>query len=494
MQCAHLGVDCDPPMNESPMTPTAPEAAAAAQGSFAPPIAEPASSELLPLRLKAAYGVGDAAPAMAAVIISFFQLFFLTSVAGLSPIAAGSILLVARFVDGVTDPVMGWISDRTRSRFGRRRFWLLVGAVPFGVLFALQWLVPPVDPALRWWYYLVIISLFSVAFTVIHIPYTSLTPELTRDYNERTSLNSFRFAFSIGGSLTAGVLHPIVVGQFASPQVGYTVAGLLFGTLMIFPMLITFGGVRERHQQASDAPPQALLELLRALVSNRPYLFVVGIYLCSWMAIQVTSAVLPFYITFWLQRPDLFSVMILAVQGTALVFLFIWTWLSKRIGKKGVYLLGMLIWIAVQGGLFFVQPDQVNLAIGLGVLAGAGVATGYLMPWSMLPDVMEYDELVSGQRREGLFYGMMVFIQKLGIALGIFLVGVFLETQGFIADVLPGGQPDSALLAIRAMVGPVPSGALLLGIVLTIGYPITRRKHAEITAQLAARRAQVVAS
>lgn len=455
---------------------------------------EPDASEILPLPVKFAYGAGDAAPAMAAVIISFFQLFFLTSVAGLGPIAAGSILLVARFVDGVTDPVMGWISDRTRSRFGRRRFWLLVGAVPFGVLFALQWLVPPVDPGLRWWYYLAIISLFSVSFTLIHIPYTSLTPELTRDYNERTSLNSFRFAFSIGGSLTAGVLHPVVVGQFASPQVGYTVAGLLFGTLMIFPMLITFAGVRERYQAASDAPPQSFPALLRALISNRPYMFVVGIYLCSWMAIQITSAVLPFYITFWLQRPDLFSVMILAVQGTALVFLFIWSWLSTRIGKKGVYLLGMLIWIGVQGGLFFVQPDQVNLAIALGVLAGAGVATGYLMPWSMLPDVMEYDELVSGQRREGVFYGMMVFIQKLGIALGIFLVGLFLETQGFITDALPGGQPDSALLAIRAMVGPVPSVALALGILLTIGYPITRRKHAEITAQLAARRAQASAA
>ncbi|NJL05335.1 MAG: MFS transporter [Chloroflexaceae bacterium] len=454
-----------------------------------PPTYSPTpASELLPLRTKVAYGIGDAAPAMASISKSFFQLFFLTSVAGLSPIAAGTILLLARIVDGITDPLMGMLSDRTRSRFGRRRFWLLVGSVPFGVLFAAQWLTLPVDPSLRWWYFLAVITLFSLAFTLVHIPYTALTPELTRDYNERTSLNSYRFTFSILGSLTAGVSFPIIVGQFATPQQGYMVAGLVFGVLMMFPMLVTFAGVRERHDPASDAPPQSLPDLLRGVVGNRPYLYVVGIYLCSWMAIQITSAVLPFYITFWLQRPDLFSVMILAIQGTALVFLFVWGWLSKRIGKKGVYLLGMLIWISVQGALFFVAPDQIGLAIGLAVLAGVGVATGYLMPWSMLPDVMEYDELQSGQRREGIFYGLMIFVQKFGIALGIFLVGVFLETQGFNGDLLPSQQPDSALFAIRAMVGPVPSLFLVGGILLTIGYPITRRKHAEIMAQLAARR------
>jgi GPH family glycoside/pentoside/hexuronide:cation symporter len=182
--------------------------------------------------------------------------------------------------------------------------------------------------------------------------------------------------------------------------------------------------------------------------------------------------------------------MLLAVQGSALIFLFVWSAVSQRIGKKVVYIIGMLFWIGVQSVLFFIQPDQVLLALLLGVLAGVGVATAYLIPWSMMPDVIEYDEMRTGQRREGIFYGFMVFLQKVGLGLGLYLVGVALEWQGFIEQPQPGDvQPESALTAIRVLIGPVPTVVLICGIILTAFYPITKQKHAEILAQLEARRA-----
>lgn len=451
-----------------------------------------AAGEKLPLATKLAFGAGDLSPAIATIVVAFFQLFFLTTVAGLGPGVAGTILLVAKIWDAVSDPVMGWITDNTRSRYGRRRPWLLYGAVPFGVVFFLQWVVPPLGDTGKFLYYLLMAVLLDTAFTMVSVPYTALTPELTSDYNERTSLNSFRFAFSIGGSLLGLIVHQTIVGSFGEDaQMGYLVAGGVLGVFCVLPFLWCFAGVRERHQaETADVSELSVLQQVGVAFRTVPYLFVIGIYLCSWLAVQVTAAVLPFYITFWIERADLQLPMIAAVQGSALVFLFVWNAVCSRIGKKAVYLSGMTFWIGVQSVLFFLQPEQIGLAMVLAVLAGVGVATAYLIPWSMMPDVMEYDELRTGQRREGIFYGFMVFAQKVGLAIGLFIVGWALETQGFNEQLAAGQQPEAALLAIRIMVGPVPTVILICGMILTAFYPITRQKHAEILAQLAARRGQ----
>jgi GPH family glycoside/pentoside/hexuronide:cation symporter len=187
---------------------------------------------------------------------------------------------------------------------------------------------------------------------------------------------------------------------------------------------------------------------------------------------------------------DLIPVMLFAVQGSALVFLFVWSAVSRRIGKKAVYMIGSLIWIGVQAFLFFLQPEQIDLAIILGLIAGAGVATAYLIPWSMMPDIIELDELETGQRREGMFYGFMVFLQKMGLALGLFLVGQILQFSGFNENLQPGQQPESALLAIRLLIGPMPTLILISGMVLTAFYPITKASHAETLAKLALRRSE----
>ena len=193
--------------------------------------------------------------------------------------------------------------------------------------------------------------------------------------------------------------------------------------------------------------------------------------------------------TFWLQRADLIQIVLLAVQGSAFISLFIWSAVSRRIGKKAVYIIGMAFWILVQSGLFFVQPEQTTLTIVLAALAGVGLATAYLIPWSMMPDVIELDELATGQRREGVFYGFMVLLQKVGLALGLFLVGVALQWQGFNERAPAGQQPESALFAIRVMIGPVPTVILICGIILAAFYPITKKKHEELLEKLRERQA-----
>jgi glycoside/pentoside/hexuronide:cation symporter, GPH family len=452
----------------------------------------------LPLSTRLAFGAGDLSPGIAAIIIGFFQALFLTTVAGLSPGAAGLILLLSRVWDAITDPWMGIISDRTRSRFGRRRFWILVGAVPFGLVYFLLWWVPPLGETTRFFYYLVVILAFNTAFTVVNVPYTSLTAELTGDYDERTTLNSFRFAFSIGGSLVAGVLHGILITRFCADatrclpeesRLGYLLSAAIFGLFMILPFFWCVAGTRERYTPRTGTTSLPIREQLRIAASNQPFLFVIGIYLCSWMALQITQNVIGFYLTFYLQRADMFPIVLLAVQGSAMIFLFVWSAASRKIGKQAVYYSGMCFWIAVMAGLFFLGPDQITLAIVLGALAGVGIATAYLVPWSMLPDVIDLDELNTGERREGIFYGMMTFAQKTGVGMGIALTLQALDWYGFSRDLLPGQQPESALLALRWMVGPVPTVLLIIGMILVYRYPLTRARHDQIQAELAARRA-----
>ena len=209
--------------------------------------------------------------------------------------------------------------------------------------------------------------------------------------------------------------------------------------------------------QTEEPESLPFFEQLKIVFSNRPFLFVIGIYLFSWLGVQVTASIIPYFVVncMGLKESDVPTVMI-AVQGTALLMLFVWGALSKKIGKKIVYFLGMSLWIIAAAGLFFLQPGQIVLMYVMAVMAGIGVSTAYLIPWSMIPDVIELDELQTGQRREGIFYGFMVLLQKFGLAFGLFLVGNALQVSGFKESVAGSPlpiQPESALFAIRIAVG-----------------------------------------
>ncbi len=442
---------------------------------------------------KLAYGVGDLGTGMTANILIFFLLPFLTNTVGLAAGLAGSIYAITRFWDALNDPLIGILSDRTRSRWGRRRPWLLFSALPFALTFAAQWWIPfPGRTGLLFAYYLAVSLLFNTFYSAANIPYASLTAELTQDYDERTQLNQFRFAFSVGGSMVAVVTFPLLVNLLPDRAAGHLLAGVCFGVISALPLLLCFWGVREQYQSWRD--PLPLLQQLRVAFSNRPYLFVSGIYLCSWLAFQFTATIIPYFIVFWMQLPEVWiSLVVLAVQSVAVLTLFAWTRLSAHLGKRAMYLIGAGFWLISQAGLFFLQPGQERFMIALALLAGVGVsATAYLGPWSMLPDVIDLDELHTGERREGIFYALMVFLQKVGLGLGLFFLGQVLEWSGFIPSVAgepPPTQPESALLAIRLAIGPLPAVVLIGGSVLVWLYPITRQRHRQILMQLEARRA-----
>ncbi|MDZ8260165.1 MFS transporter [Nostoc sp. ChiQUE01b] len=459
-------------------------------------------SKKLDLKTKLAYGAGDLGPAITANISVFYLLIFFTSVAGIPAGLAGTILMIGKIWDGINDPFVGFLTDKTKSRrWGRRLPWMFYGAIPFGVFFFLQWTVPQFSANQSdniwplFWYYVAIGVVSQAFYTVVNLPYTAMTPELTQDYDERTSLNSYRFTFSIGGSILSLILTQIVFSLIADRQQRYLVLAAICTVISILGLYWCVFGVRDRilafeakRIQTEEPTSLPFFEQLKIVFSNRPFLFVIGIYLCSWLGVQITASIIPYFVVNYmgLKESDVPPVLI-AVQGTALLMLFVWGGLSKKIGKKVVYFLGMSLWIIAAAGLFFLQPSQRVLMYVMAVMAGIGVSTAYLIPWSMIPDVIELDELQTGQRREGIFYAFMVLLQKFGLALGLFLVGNALQVAGFKESVagspLPM-QPESALFAIRIAVGPIPTVFLIFGLILTYFYPITREMHAQIMLKL----------
>ncbi|ELR96597.1 MFS transporter [Gloeocapsa sp. PCC 73106] len=523
------------------------------------------TTEKLNFTTKLAYGAGDLGSAITAGILIFFLLFFLTNVAGIPPGLAGLVLAVGKIFDAINDPFVGIWSDRTRSPWGRRLPWMFWGAVPFGVFFVLQWLVPPLNLWSLFFYYVLVGILFNIAYTMVNLPYTALTPELTKDYNERTSLNSFRMSFSVGGSILSLILAGLVLQQYPEdPQKQYAVLGLVaslisviaifwcvlrvpernsqpilsqsqkkilgkglvvagvgaivyalirslltgqiniivivaaivgleitvFGVTMIFsrlePHLVSKERIDSTQTNLNDSLP--IKQQLKIAFQNRPFLYVIGIYLCSALCVQLTGSILIYFVVNWMGlSPQSFPVVAIVVQGTALIMLFGWQKFSDRFGKKNTYFCGIFFFILSQFGLFFLQPGQIFWLYVLAVISGFGVSVSYLIPWSMLPDVIEVDELRTGSRREGIFYSFMVLAQKVCLALALFLVGIALQLAGFIQQI-PGGeipiQPPAALLAIRIVLGPFPTIVLLISLVLAYFYPITEEFHTQIRAQL----------
>jgi len=453
---------------------------------------ETAPAEKLSFGRKLAFGVGDLGPALVASIQGFFLNAFLLDIAGIRPGLAGIIFLVVKIWDSVNDPIVGRLTDQTNTRWGRRRPWLLFGAIPFGLAWFLQWLVPDLSQTGLFWYYLVVALLLDAGFTAVNVPYTALTPELTHDYDERTSLNSFRFSFSILGGLAALAVHSALIDAFPSVTQGYAVSAAVMGAVIVISNLITFAFTEESHfKQATEEDDPGFVAGVKIALRNRPFLYVVAIYLLSWLCIQFVQANMLLYVRYWVGGEDQFIQLAFALQVSAFVFLVIWSKVSQKWGKQKVYYVGMSFWIAVEIVLFFVQPGQFTLLLGLAILAGVGVSIGYLVPWSMLPDVVELDELETGQRREGIYYGFFVFLQKLGISLGLALSNFILEATGYInaenLNALPE-QPTAVLTALRIFVSLVPAVILLISFPIVYRYPITREKHAEIRAALEARK------
>lgn len=474
--------------------------------TFSSPFAMPqrshlaSSSPTLPAQTQWAYGIGEMGVVAPVSVSIFFLLFFLTQVVGLSPGQAGAILLVGRLWDAVNDPLVGVLSDVTPNfpRWGRRYPWMIGSAVPLAIACALQWWVPPLGQGGLLLYYGCMSILSYSFFTTVQIPFTALAAELTRDYDDRTRLMAFRSAFNILGSIVGLLLAKAIFAWIQDPVGRYSVLGLVLGGLVVVGLAVSVVGTYPHYQRMRSQLPQssqahshsdqahlrnrAPLAQAKTLWQNTPFRWLTGLYLGSWMGVKTTAAVLPYFVTAWMRLPDQhFIQMALTVQLSSILTTPFWSWLARRLSKRQVYLFGAPISMLGLLGLFSVQPGQISWMYGWGFVVGVGLSTFYLVPAAMLPDVIDVDAVNHGQRREGLFASVMVFLQKLALAIALFLTGAVLDWAGLVTGDSATGvaivQPEQALAAIRWIMGPLPALSIGLGLVCAWFYPLSRELH-----------------
>jgi glycoside/pentoside/hexuronide:cation symporter, GPH family len=469
----------------------------------------PVQAQSAPLRFstKFTYGLGHMGWVMPSTLQAIFQLFFLTSVAGLNPARAGMVLLIAKIWDALNDPLVGWLSDRTDSRWGKRYPWIILGAVPFGICFFLLWHVPQFGngshQGLLFWYYVVVAILFDTASTAVALPYLALAPELTQNYTERTSLISFQAAFTSGAVTIALILAQIIFATVADTDNQYQVLGGVCGVLSVLIIYFSVWRLQKLRRQTersqsngsfsspASGVPISSLSQFRSIAQNRPFLYILGIFLSAQVALQLSGSMLPYFIVTWMGEAEQ-TIAQVAILSSVMTILMFWIWhqLRNQLDKRMIFLLAIPFWVLARIAAVLLQPDQMGWLLGLIIVAAIGVSGCLLVPYAMLPDAIDLDELQNGQRREGVFYGFMTLLQKLSLAIALFCTGQALNWAGFVPTVtgqpIPP-QPDAALVMIRWIYGPIPA---LIGIgcfILAYFYPLTRTAHAEILLRLQAR-------
>ncbi len=437
------------------------------------------AKDRLPWYKKFLYGIGDFGFACTDTIMQVLFAIFMTDVVGLKPSYAALAIFIGRTWDYINDPLVGFFTDRVRTRWGRRRPFLLFGALPFGLMFAMMWYRPPTDSQfLLAAYYAVAYFLFDTSYTFVTMPYAALTPELTQDYDERTSLTSYRMAFSILGSLLAFVLPLTVIGSMNPENAGKVFKmGIIFGTASALPLFLTFLSTRERPEFFTQSQP-GLRDSLRAVWKNKPFLFAAGIFLFTWTAADIIQAFLLFFLKYRMNLEAQSDLILGAIFITALLVLPLWNWISRKTDKRKAYIAGMVFLSAIMISLSFLGPSAgMPLVLTMAILAGIGVSAIHVLTWSIIPDAVEVDELATGQRHEGVFYSLVSLFKKIASSIAIPLTLLVLDWSGYVSNA-PVQEP-SAVLAIRTLTGPVPSLFLLGGILFAIFYPLNRETHHE---------------
>jgi GPH family glycoside/pentoside/hexuronide:cation symporter len=442
----------------------------------------------LSLGTKIKYGIADLGFALLGSAVQVYLLYYYTDVAGINPAIAGSALLVGKLTwDAFNDPLFGYLSDRTKSRFGRRRIYMLLGAVPLGLAAWLMYSMPKgLDGVPAFLAVLVTFLLFDTFHTMASVPYYALTPELTYDYNERASLTAIRMIFSVLGYILGAAITTVIAGLLQSLlglnlQAAWSGMGLIFGIVTTGSILSTALTVKERPADESKISKMPPIRAVLTTFRNRPFVIMLIAFFISSFSFTMLTTLVPYFIIYQLGMKDSVSIVLLVMLVAIMVFLIPIKRLSDRINKGPAYAVGLLVAALAIISSFFFPKGPTPWIYVVAFIAGVGFSGQWVFPWSMVPDVVEYDQLLTGERREGIYFGIWALLQKFTNALGVGISGLSLAWFGYVANV---EQTDHALLGIRLFFALIPSVVLILSLPLLIWYPITKKSHAKVVEEL----------
>jgi GPH family glycoside/pentoside/hexuronide:cation symporter len=447
------------------------------------------ASERVPTAKRIAYAAPAFALAVVGIPVYVYLPKFYTDAVGVHITVLGYLILSARVFDALIDPGMGLLSDMTRTAFGRRRPYIGGGAVLLAASLCFLFIPPEASPLVETiWFGIGIFTLF-LFWTAVTVPYEALGPEITMDYDERTSLLGMRDGFLIAGTLVAASSPGLVVLLFDLSSDAEGERAKFFWIAMVYsPLLVALCwwcvlAIRERPSAAARerAPWRGLGDLAR----NRPFIILLVSYVVAAFGSNLPATLILYYVQYVLgsEQADLF-LLIYFVAG--ILFLPGWVLLTRRLEKKITWLAAMVINTGAFMGVFFLGPGDAPMYGVLVFLSGIGFGATIAIPSAMQADVIDYDELLSGKRREGLYVGVWSVTKKLAAALG---VGAALTILGQVGYVPNTDQTEQVQFALRVLYALVPSLCNVAAFFIALSYPITRGVHREILAAIAERRA-----
>jgi len=456
------------------------------------PVASTLPSARLSPWQKAVYGFGDLLIAIRMSSFQFYLLPFYTDVVLLAPWLAGIGKMVGMVWDGINDPVTGVLSDRARTRLGRRRPFLLAAALPLGLAFGALWSPPGgLRPELAFVYLVLAFLVLDTAFSCYTTPYLALGAELSADYHERTQLAAARAFFHLIG-LFLGVAVPgaVLVRFAASPATGFRLMGFGMGAGMACVALVTGTLLREPPLVEHGRPRlswRTFAEGLASSLRNPPFRVLVTAFAFVLLGGGLHQMLVPYAFKYWLVRPELVARAPLVYMVASVVSLPLWTRLARRLGKDRALRLCMLWAAAALGTTPLVLGPQVSelrmlIFVALG---GLGMGGWIVIPAAITADVVDYDELHTARRREGAYFGIWTLVMKWGNAIASGVLGIALQLLGFLPNQV---QSAATILGIELLYGPVPAVMMVVAFLVFRRFPLTRERHHAVQAALADRR------
>ncbi|MDF1597025.1 MAG: MFS transporter [Acidimicrobiia bacterium] len=436
-------------------------------------------------RTKIGYAIGDLGLSIAYFALGFFFLFYLTDVVGLSAAAAGTVVLIGKLWDGVNDPLIGILSDRTRSRHGRKRVYLLYGAIPFAVSFALLWWLPlGASQTVTFVLATAALLLFATTYSLVAVPYMAMVPIMTVDYDERTQVIGFRAMFSSFGTITGGGIALLVSNEdgVESALHGMSIGFAIFCATAIFVAAASIKGLEAKNDSDITRVP---LRRYVALAREPNVSTLLWFKLLSAVATGVLAASLPFFAEHVVGNTGLAAISVAAYTIVGALLVPLMTRLTHRYDKRHLLLAANLIAAVVLliVGLIVDADSTVLFVVGSAVL-GASMSAYLLIPGSLVPDLVDWYEFAYGERHESVFFGLWLTIHQLGLGFGGLLLGVFLQVFGYdgSADV----QTESGVIGVRLALGLIPGLFLVAAALVLLRYGITRARFDQARLALAA--------
>jgi GPH family glycoside/pentoside/hexuronide:cation symporter len=440
----------------------------------------------LSLGEKVGYGLGDSAANFIFQTVMMFLMIFYTDVLGISGVAAGWIFLATRIFDAVNDPMMGAIADRTNTRWGKFRPWVLITAVPFGVIGILMFTAPNLSTTGKIIYAFITYNLMMMIYTINNVPYCAMTGVLTGDSIERTGLSQYRFIFAMLATFVVQSFAMDLVKHFGkgNDAKGFQITMTIFCSLAVIFFFITFFTTKER---VKPDPKQktSLKQDISDLIHNPAWIALFFLTVFIFIYLSLRGAMTPFYFKYYVGREDLLGKFNMLGMGVTLAAILLAKPLSVRFGKRNTFLVCLFLTAVFASAYIFIPRDAIVVMFVFQVLVSGCYAPTIPMLWAMMADVADYGEWKTGRRATGMTFSATTFGLKMGLSLGGALSGWLLSYYGYVAN---QEQTEFALKGIRWMMSIIPAIPFFIGVAMLFLYKIDKHTEIQMTKELIERR------